>query len=57
MLQLATFQSDVTPPLGHPLCAGWYPPAKGDSRPAVRVGIDFSAGRSVADGFVRLGLG
>ena len=29
MLQLATFQSDVTPPLGHPLCAGWYPPAKG----------------------------
>ncbi|HIG57738.1 MAG TPA: hypothetical protein EYQ18_27820 [Candidatus Handelsmanbacteria bacterium] len=28
MIQLSTFQSDITPPLGHPLCAGWYPPAK-----------------------------
>ncbi|HIL07497.1 MAG TPA: hypothetical protein EYG11_02235 [Candidatus Latescibacteria bacterium] len=25
---MSTFQSDITPPLGHPLCAGWYPPAK-----------------------------
>ena len=23
----ATFHCDITPPLGHPLCAGWYPPA------------------------------
>jgi hypothetical protein len=27
MYQATTFQYDVTPPLGHPLCAGWYPPA------------------------------
>ena len=23
----ATFHCDITPPIGHPLCAGWYPPA------------------------------
>ena len=23
----STFESDITPPIGHPLCAGWYPPA------------------------------
>ena len=23
----AAFHCDITPPLGHPLCAGWYPPA------------------------------
>ncbi|MDA0747118.1 MAG: hypothetical protein O2954_11400 [bacterium] len=23
----ATFHCDITPPVGHPLCAGWYPPA------------------------------
>ena len=28
MIQVTTFHSDVTPPIGHPLCAGWYPPAK-----------------------------
>ena len=27
MFQISTFESDVTPPVGHPLCAGWYPPA------------------------------
>lgn len=26
--QLSTFQADVTPPLGHPLLAGWKPAAK-----------------------------
>lgn len=26
-MQLSTFSSDITPPVGHPLCAGWYPPA------------------------------
>ena len=39
MLQLATFQSDVTPPLGHPLCAGWYPPAKGIADPLAALGL------------------
>ena len=39
MIQLATFQSDVTPPLGHPLCAGWYPPAKGIADPLSALGL------------------
>ena len=39
MLQLATFQSDITPPLGHPLCAGWYPPAKGIADPLSALGL------------------
>lgn len=29
MNKIAVFSVDVTPPLGHPLCAGWYPPATG----------------------------
>jgi len=28
IMQLATFSADITPPVGHPLCAGWYPPAR-----------------------------
>ena len=28
MIRLCTFASDITPPVGHPLCAGWYPPAQ-----------------------------
>ena len=39
MIQLATFESDVTPPLGHPLCAGWYPPAKGIADPLSALGL------------------
>ena len=39
MVQLATFESDVTPPLGHPLCAGWYPPAKGIAAPLSALGL------------------
>ena len=39
MIRLATFQSDVTPPLGHPLCAGWYPPAKGILDPLAALGL------------------
>ena len=40
MLQLTTFESNITPPIGHPLCAGWYPPARAvgfwrDERPLV----------------------
>ena len=39
MIRLATFQSDVTPPLGHPLCAGWYPSAKGILDPLAALGL------------------
>ena len=39
MFQIALFQSDITPPLGHPLCAGWYPPAKSIETPLVAKGI------------------
>ncbi|NKB66115.1 MAG: hypothetical protein GKR89_03555 [Candidatus Latescibacteria bacterium] len=39
MIRLATFQSDITPPLGHPLCAGWYPPAKGIEDPLAALGL------------------
>lgn len=28
-LYLATFSSDATPPLGHPLCGGWIEPVRG----------------------------
>ena len=28
-LHLATFSSDATPPLGHPLCGGWIEPVRG----------------------------
>src|SRR5688572_21219294 len=27
--KLAVFRADVTPPIGHPLCAGWLSPALG----------------------------
>jgi hypothetical protein len=27
-IDVAHFTCDITPPIGHPLCAGWYPPAK-----------------------------
>ena len=27
MFKISTFHCDITPPLGHPLCAGWYPSA------------------------------
>ena len=26
-MKLSFFHSDITPPIGHPLCAGWYPPS------------------------------
>lgn len=28
-ISVATFAADITPPVGHPLCAGWYPSASG----------------------------
>ena len=39
MIQLTTFQSDITPPLGFPLCAGWYPPAKAVEDPLSALGV------------------
>lgn len=29
MISISTFETDITPPIGHPLCAGWYAPARG----------------------------
>jgi hypothetical protein len=38
-LQLAAFRADITPPIGHPLCAGWYPSATGVANPLSANGI------------------
>jgi hypothetical protein len=45
---LATFSSDATPPLGHPLCGGWIMPARGTDDPLRAFGIVLlSAGKPV----------
>src|SRR6516164_5619432 len=36
---LAKFGSDVTPPLGHPLCGGWIEPVRGFDDPLRAVGV------------------
>lgn len=36
---LATFRADVTPPLGHPLCAGWYQNATALADPLHALGV------------------
>ena len=41
MLRLTTFESDITPPIGHPLCAGWYPPASAVETPLSALGLVF----------------
>src|SRR5437764_3304221 len=38
-LHLATFRSDVTPPLGHPLCGGWIEPVRGVDDPLKALGV------------------
>jgi hypothetical protein len=38
-LHLATFQADVTPPLGHPLCGGWIEPVRGVDDPLRALGV------------------
>ena len=38
-LHLATFRTDATPPLGHPLCGGWIEPARGVDDPLRALGI------------------
>ena len=39
MHKLATFSLDVTPPTGHPLCAGWLPPSLGTTDPLFAKGL------------------
>ena len=39
MIRLCTFASDITPPVGHPLCAGWYPPARAIGGPLQALGL------------------
>jgi hypothetical protein len=36
---VATFESDATPPLGHPLCGGWIEPARGVDDPLKCLGV------------------
>ena len=38
-LNISTFRADVTPPIGHPLCAGWYSTALGIADPLHALGI------------------
>ena len=38
-LHLTTFQSDATPPLGHPLCGGWIEPVRAVDDPLRILGI------------------
>jgi hypothetical protein len=38
-LHLATFQADVTPPSGHPLCGGWIEPVRGVEDPLRALGV------------------
>lgn len=38
-LHLATFECDVTPPDGHPLCGGWILPVRGVDDPLKAVGV------------------
>ncbi len=61
-LHLATFECDVTPPLGHPLCGGWIEPARavddslralgivllGGDKPVVLCAVDWTGLRNEA---------
>lgn len=38
-LRLATFRVDITPPVGHPLCAGWIKPAVGITDELYALGV------------------
>lgn len=38
-LTIAPFRVDITPPVGHPLCAGWYPAATGIEDPLYANGV------------------
>lgn len=45
-LRVALFASDVTPPLGHPLCGGWIKPAEEILQPLVLKGVVLDDGRT-----------
>jgi hypothetical protein len=45
-LRVAVFSSDVTPPIGHPLCGGWIPPVREIVQPLVLKGIVLDDGRT-----------
>lgn len=45
-LRMALFASDVTTPLGHPLCGGWIKPAEEILQPLVLKGIVLDDGRT-----------
>ncbi len=38
-MKLAFFRADITPPVGHPLCAGWYPVCTGVADPLSALGV------------------
>lgn len=38
-LHLATFRSDATPPIGHPLCGGWIEPVRAVDDPLRALGV------------------
>ena len=43
-MQIGSFLMDVTPPIGHPLCAGWIPSARGVADPLFAKGIVLTDG-------------
>jgi hypothetical protein len=43
-VRVGIFQSDVTPPIGHPLCGGWIEPVIGVDDPLLAKGIVLEAG-------------
>lgn len=38
-MKISVFHADITPPLGHPLCAGWYPPVTSVDDPLLALGV------------------
>jgi hypothetical protein len=46
VLRVALFASDVTPPLGHPLCGGWTKPADEILQPLVLKGVLLDDGKT-----------
>lgn len=43
-VRVGVFESDVTPPLGHPLCGGWIEPVIGVDDPLLAKGVVLEAG-------------
>ncbi len=45
-VRVAAFESDATPPLGHPLCGGWIKPVDGVHLPLLLKGVVLDDGRT-----------